>query len=437
MPVIEPTTSPFDLSMQRATLRSALKGARTLSVVMAVGFVLLSLAVAAGGRGDQVLRIAPAVAALVLYELWVCRYLGRVLAADSRPPGWWPYVNVTVEVTGCTGLVLVAVHVTDPLLALLGPPTISYIAIVLLSTLALDVRLCFFAGLVAAIEYWVLAATYFGEVERLFPIGSELVEAPTFVIQGMMLALLGVVMGLIAREVRTRTSDAIQEASDRMHVLDLFGQQVSPEVVDRLLQQANPFDSENRFVCVMFLDIRNFTSFSESRTPEEVVDYLNTLFDNLIDTVNAHQGIINKFLGDGFMAVFGAPTSSGQESRSAVRAALDALARVDDLVASGRIPETRIGIGLNAGQVVTGNVGSRKRREYTVIGDVVNTASRIEALNKSLGSQLLVSDEVWQAVAEDFVAEPVEPMAIKGKAEPVQVWRIDPARSSGGPPRDR
>src|SRR5262249_14569600 len=166
------------------------------------------------------------------------------------------------------------------------------------------------------------------------------------------------------------------------------GQHVSPAVVDRLLEQRADVKSEVRDVCVMFLDVRNFTAFAEKRTPEEVVEYLNSLFDFMIDSVNRHHGIVNKFLGDGVMAVFGAPLSDGKECVHAIDAAQEILAQIEEMVESGRIPPTRVGIGLHFGKALIGNVGSGARKEYTVIGDAVNVAARIEQLNKELGSQL-------------------------------------------------
>ena len=141
----------------------------------------------------------------------------------------------------------------------------------------------------------------------------------------------------------------------------------------------------------LVLDIRNFTTFSEGRVAEEVVAYLNTLWTFMVRTVNEHHGIVNKFLGDGFLAVFGAPVSTGNDCANALAAARHILREIDELTEAGRLLPTRIGIALHAGEAVVGNVGSAERKEYTVIGDVVNVAFRIERLNKQLGSTFLVS----------------------------------------------
>ena len=116
---------------------------------------------------------------------------------------------------------------------------------------------------------------------------------------------------------------------------------------------------------MLVLDIRNFTTFSEGRVAEEVVAYLNTLWSFMVRTVNEHHGIVNKFLGDGFLAVFGAPVSTGNDCANALAAARRILREIDELTGAGRLLPTRIGIALHAGEAVVGNVGSAERKEYT------------------------------------------------------------------------
>jgi adenylate cyclase len=204
-----------------------------------------------------------------------------------------------------------------------------------------------------------------------------------------------------------------------------FGQYVSPAVAQKLLEQRGELPSELRHVCVMFLDIRNFTTYAEHRGPDEVVRFLNEVFAFMIDVVNAHHGVINKFLGDGFMAVFGAPHSEGSDCENAIAASRALITELEKRVADGRLAATRIGIGLHAGPAVTGNVGSLTRREYTVIGDVVNLASRVESLNKEMGSMLLVTGEVVAALKT-----PPSPMTakgavkVKGREAPVEVFQL-------------
>ena len=140
------------------------------------------------------------------------------------------------------------------------------------------------------------------------------------------------------------------------------------------------------------------------------------------------RGIVNKFLGDGFMAVFGAPVADGNPCTAAIEAGLDLLERIARLAREGRVPATRVGVGLHAGPAVVGNIGSAQRKEYTVIGDVVNVASRVEALNKSLGSQMLVTEEVWRAAgleaSHGITPLPRDPIQIRGRETLVRILQV-------------
>jgi adenylate cyclase len=235
----------------------------------------------------------------------------------------------------------------------------------------------------------------------------------------------GVAAGFVARRLRSSFTSAIESVGERARIVSVFGQHVSPEVVERLIAGKTEVKSETRNVCVMFLDIRNFTAFCEDKSPEEVVDYLNDVFEATIDAVVSRHGIVNKFLGDGYMAVFGAPIHEDNASRAGVDAALDIVERIEKLVAAGTIPPTKVGIGLHTGDAVVGNIGSAQRREYTVIGDVVNVASRIESLNKELHSSVLVSDETWSASGRDDVkAIAHDAIHVRGRQQPVRIWQL-------------
>lgn len=224
---------------------------------------------------------------------------------------------------------------------------------------------------------------------------------------------------------RRLTAEALSQQEARNEVLRTFGQHVSPQVVDALLAQGESTRTTVRHVSVMFLDIRGFTSFSESRPPEEVVALLNNLFAFMIEEVNRNEGIINKFLGDGFMAIFGAPISSGTDARNSVAAARDILRRLHEGIAAGTLPPIRIGIGIHTGEAVTGSVGSEHRKEYTLIGDVVNVASRVEGMSKELGAQLLVTREVWALLEPSTEAVAVhEGVTIRGRTETQTLYQL-------------
>jgi adenylate cyclase len=175
----------------------------------------------------------------------------------------------------------------------------------------------------------------------------------------------------------------------------------------------------------MFLDIRNFTAFADTHTAEEVVDYQNRFLDPVIDIINQHQGVVFQILGDGLMACFGSPGENVLHADMAFQASLEILKQVRRASEKHLIPATTIGIGLHAGQLVTGNIGNENRKQFSISGTPVIVASRIEQLNKKYGTQFLISGQVYQQIAKGkrqitFLGE--EPL--RGIGTPVEVYSV-------------
>ncbi len=222
-----------------------------------------------------------------------------------------------------------------------------------------------------------------------------------------------------------QTLDAAQREAERTRILNVFGRHTAPAVVDELLRHEADPPVRRIAVCVMFLDVRGFTTFAEGSEPEAVVEFLNRFFGLTIDAVTSRGGIVHQLLGDGFMAIFGAPLSTPDDCTNAVEAALDIVARVEAEVATGRLRPTRVGIGLHAGEVVAGTVGSAQHKEYKVTGDVVNVASRVEGLNKELEAQVLATGAVWKRLPPGrFEAEALGPVPLRGRAEDIELHRL-------------
>jgi adenylate cyclase len=357
------------------------------------------------------------------FEFHVLYATERMLRSGVRPSAARRYGYAFVETSLPTLVIVYYATILGPVQALLMPSAWIYFVFIVLSTLRLDFFLCAFTGLVAAAEYAGLAL-FWGSADTTVA-EPVLTSLPQHLAKACILLVAGVASGFVASRVRGSFSRAIESFEERARILGVFGQHVSPEVAQRLVASESESRSELRDVCVMFLDIRGFTAFAEKRSAEEVVAYLNTIFDETVDAVAAHRGIVNKFLGDGFMAVFGVGDEAAAACADAMAAGLEAIARVDALVAAGRIPPTRIGVGLHAGPAVVGNIGSAQRKEYTVIGDVVNVASRVEALNKELGSQMLVTEEVWRgARRKDEPPMPREPLRVRGRETPVRIFQL-------------
>jgi adenylate cyclase len=203
-----------------------------------------------------------------------------------------------------------------------------------------------------------------------------------------------------------------------------LGQHVSPQVVERLMLEGADTASDIRRVAVMFVDFRNFTAGARSRSPQDVVDRLDGAFAVLVEILDRHGGIVNKFLGDGFLALFGAPLEAADAAHHAVAAAREMLVAMGHINRASSWP-LQIGIGIHFGEVVAGNIGSPRRKEYTVIGDTVNFASRLEQLNKEFNSQLLVSAAVRDALGDDGGdAISLGEVAIRGYDRPMLVWQL-------------
>src|SRR6185503_15579891 len=349
--------------------------------------------------------------------------LGRLIKKQQKAFPALKYVSAFVETSIPTLGMMVGSTFLGPIYTLFTPAAFVYPVFISLSALRLNVRLCIFTGAVAGLEYTLLAL-YFIQKSSTTGVEPILAGVPHHLLKGFLLFLAGVVTGLVTVQIRKRILNSFSVVEERNRISRTFGEYVSPEVMGKLMDLKPDLRSENKNVCVMFLDIRNFTGFAEKRSPEEVVQYLESLFEFMIEIVNRHHGIINKFLGDGFMAVFGAPLSDGRDCANALDAAQEILARVREEVEAGTILPTTVGIGLHAGEAVTGSIGSALRREYTVIGDVVNLAARIEKLNKRFDSQLLISEIVWQAVSDQGNAVPMGHVEVRGREQAIQIYQV-------------
>ena len=333
------------------------------------------------------------------------------------------YLSAFIETSIPTLGMYVAGKFLGPVYGLYTPAPMVYGIFIVLSVLRLDLRLCVFTGVVAGLEYIALSMSVISGAASLY-VEPILVGVPHHLFKGIILIGTGVVAGLVTVQIRKRILSSFEMVEERNRISRTFGEYVSPAVVETLLDLKPDLRSENKNVCVMFLDIRNFTGFAEKRSPEEVVTYLESLFEFMVEIINRNNGIINKFLGDGFMAVFGAPLSEGNDCVNAVRSAQEILARLRVEEERGTILPTTVGIGLHAGQAVTGSIGSALRKEYTVIGDVVNLASRIEKLNKRFGSQLLVSEMVSKAVGNIAGAISKGTVTVRGREEGIQIYQL-------------
>ena len=219
---------------------------------------------------------------------------------------------------------------------------------------------------------------------------------------------------------------------ERERVKGLFGQYLTREVSEQILNGRVNLGGDLFEATIMFADIRNFTAMSEDMSPTEVLQFLNSYLERMIDVIAETGGIIDKFLGDGILAVFGAPVRNDSHAEQALRAALSMQRALDELnktrAKSGQAP-IAIGIGLHSGPIIAGNIGNNRKLEYTVIGDTVNLASRIEGLTKKHNTSILMSDAVFnklpsKLVAEWNITELSRSQVVRGKKKRVQLYQV-------------
>ena len=250
-------------------------------------------------------------------------------------------------------------------------------------------------------------------------------------------AVSGVFAAVIASNSRRLILQSASDSLGRERLVqdrDRLAKYFSKDVVDLVLNNPESLGQggQRMTATVLFADIRNFTQLSTVMQPEQVVELLNRYFSTMVDIIFKNGGTLDKFLGDGLMALFGVPYPIEKPEERAVRTALemlDALQELNrDLEAKGML-RLDIGVGINSGPVVAGNIGSSQRHEYTVIGDTVNLAARLEALNKETRTQILVSAPIHAAIKSSFRTRQLGPLRIRGKPEPVEVYAVMPSEA--------
>ena len=415
--------------LRREIMRSEIQRVRMLAIVLSV--LLAATLIAANFFPEFTRRMfrggiagwepLAAIGPFVLYE-WVVLFVLRWRSAKGTDfPRIARFGNALIETSLPSVVIFELSHHMDMPTVLGFWPPMLYFVFILLSTLRLDFWLSVWTGAVAAVQLLALAACLL----PIEPFSDVPAQALTYNLSRSIVVLAcGIIAGIVAGSLRRQFEASVRAAAARDRVTNLFGQHVSPAVVDQLLATLTDPPSEMRRVCVLFLDIRGFTAMSRVRAADATVALLNDFFADMIEIVDQHNGIINKFLGDGFLALFGAPLEDSKAAVHALGAARGMLDAVDAWNKARPDNALRVGIGIHIGDAVTGTVGSPQRKEYTVIGDTVNLAARLEQLTKETGARLLISSSMHEATMGVDGAIDLGPLAIRGYDEAVRVWRV-------------
>lgn len=331
------------------------------------------------------------------------------------------YINAFTEISIPSVVLIIYSFNLPSMYPLFTPVSLLYFLIIMLSALELDFKLCLFSGTMAALQYIIIALYLTSKPSEVF---DSLSIFPLHIGTAALLFISGHTAGLITVHIKRGLLKYYKAQSERNEIQKLFGQQISREIVDELVENHYEVQSRTRFAVIMFIDIRNFSIFAQNKSPEEIIAYQNNVFSFMIEIINKHKGIVNQIMGDGLMAIFGAPIEHKNDCQSAVNASLEIYKELKRRNEKGLLPETIIRIGINAGEVVTGNVGTSERKQYSVTGQPVIIAARLEQINKELNSVILISDEVYKRVVLEN--EPInhDDIAIKGVPNPITVYQI-------------
>lgn len=246
--------------------------------------------------------------------------------------------------------------------------------------------------------------------------------------------------GNFNRELHLQTNDEFSDVAEAINAMEKglkererlktsFAHYVSEQVFEKIMQSETPtkLEGERRKITVLFADIRHFTHLAEQLPPEQIVALLNEYFEEMLEAIFSHGGTLDKFIGDGLMAEFGAPLDDPLQEKNAVLTAIEMQKSVKKLsekwLKEGK-PHLEVGIGIHTGAAVVGNIGSEQRMEYTAIGDTVNVASRLQAATKDVHTHILISESTFQGLKGEFSAQKVGPLALPGRSGEIIAYAL-------------
>lgn len=356
-----------------------------------------------------------------------------LMARKNLVRGWRSYIIYILFISIPTYLFLTSHFILPGGAAsyLTGPFSYLYFFLIIITGFIYDSRLSIAAGFIVGLEYYLCYLLARSELMKLTgadpTLLQDIVSPSMYFFKSLMMIFTGVTVGALSQHTRRLIHKTLQEQRERQSVTKLFGQFVSLEVMEKIVQEKTELIGECKYVAVLFSDIRDFTAFTETKAPEEVVNHLNRYFNGMVKCITAQGGIVDKFIGDAVMAVFGGLMELENPSESAVKAAFkmrEALAELNAKWRENGETEFRTGIGIHYGEVLQGALGSDDRKEFTVIGDAVNTASRIESLTKQYSHSILITGTTYDRLCDKYRAmfKPLGHVRVKGKENKVEIY---------------
>ncbi|MCC6556241.1 MAG: adenylate/guanylate cyclase domain-containing protein [Polyangiaceae bacterium] len=430
-------TSTSTPEMVRILQAQEMKGERIVNHIR-LCFTLLSLLMLAQAWSVNTSRaswiFAIQLGSWLVYSLAL---YGFFWARPNAYAGWLKYVSIFVDLGLLTlSAAAMAKNHSGVIEYMTGFVPVVYVFFNLLSAFRYSLAACLYsAALSLTFNAIVLAAVVSTGAIRISEdsvYGQNAINIVDQTMQILFIALPAIVGGIIARISRELVLRAETESRERVrleHEKQQLGRYLSQDLISFVLAEPGrlKLGGTRRHVSVMFTDIRNFTPLTESVEPEVVVSFLNEYFTTMVDIVFRYGGTLDKYIGDGLMAVFGAPFTVDYAPGRAVLAAIEMVHALERFNERQRLVfgDIRMGVGIATGTVVLGNIGSNQRMEFTCIGDTVNTASRLEQINKELGSSIVVCQSTFEALGNSIPAHPAEGATIRGKSRDVRPYVVE------------
>ncbi len=412
-----PAPSAFDALFGETLLYLESRLAESVTIA---GLITLGLVITARLSGS---RMPPFVLAVVVgFVVWYVCVVVLLRTGRFRP--WMRYVSSLLDVSMGSVILLVDLHANGPAFAVAAGGPLLYPLGIAMATPRLQPRLCLFAGVAAAIQLLLITGLVLRPVASPEMLATGALDAFVTVAKAIFLVTMGALGMVASRAMRSLIVRLTESALERERVRSLLGMHVSEQVMEHLLSGRMAEGGERRTVTICFTDVRDFTRLSEAQSPEETLRLLNLYFGRMCEIVAAHGGLVNNFLGDGMLIIFGAPTHQPDDARRALAAAKAMLAETARMRERGEFPGLRIGIGLHRGEAVVGNVGGAQRQEYTVIGDTVNTTSRVQDLTKAFGRSLLLTRECREALGDADTFVPLGAHSVKGRLQLLELCGV-------------
>ncbi len=358
------------------------------------------------------------------------------ITKSKKLKGWVIYAIFIPLINIPTILFLLSHYFTESGAAayITGPFSFLYFFLIVLTGFIFNKRLTKHSGYVTGFAYFLIFIMALPKIRQIAYAPPLLYQDLTnYAINGfksMMLVFVGLAVAALSEHVRTLIFRIIKEVKEKESINKLFGQYVSSEVRDKIIIEKSSIKGESKNVTILFSDIISFTSFSENKKPIEIVEMLNEYFEKMVKCIENNGGVVDKFIGDAIMAVFGGLVELDNSCDSAIKAAMDmqdVIKLLNENWEKKGILGFQSGIGLHFGEVLQGSIGSESRKDFTIIGDPVNAASRIESLTRKYEKTIILSESVYLRLSDDLKirCKDIDTVNVKGKKEAIKIYAVE------------